>query len=91
MYENYSVPLGETHFPASLAVRRSRHELHALADASQRLGRGWGPKRGSMISMNHFPVEKCIGLYWYWYHCPVFCNVFRCEYLGSLKYGPMAG
>lgn len=65
MYENYSVPLGETHFPASLAVRRSRHELHALADASQRLGRGWGPKRGSMISMNHFPVEKCIGLYWY--------------------------
>lgn len=63
MYENYSVPLGETHFPASLAVRRSRHELHALGGASQGLGRDWGPNRGSIISMNHFPVEKCIGQY----------------------------
>lgn len=45
MYKNYSVPLGETHFPASLAVRRSRHELHALAPH-----RGWAgagdPKEG---------------------------------------------
>ncbi|KGO68949.1 hypothetical protein PITC_077780 [Penicillium italicum] len=36
--------------------------------------RGWAgagdPKEGLMISINHFPVEKCIGRYWYWFLSP---------------------
>lgn len=44
-YPVRELPLFETYLPASLAVRRSRHELHALAGASQWLGRGWGQKR----------------------------------------------
>jgi hypothetical protein len=57
------LPLFETHFPATFAVRGSRHELHALAGASQWLGWGWGPKGGSKeLDESFFNAVSCIGM-----------------------------